>query len=128
MRLICCILVLGLNQVFAQEIKKIKAENLINCWSRSFEDEKEDAKTAAFRNCDYEFPPRIYRPTVKLEANGKCQILHIGETDIRSFKEGKWKYHKRKRRVTVINQKNIVEMKFRIKRMEKDLLITEWEL
>ncbi|MBK9285136.1 MAG: hypothetical protein IPM51_12620 [Sphingobacteriaceae bacterium] len=122
------LIVLSSNVLLAQKAKKIKAEDLINCWSRSFEDENQNAKVAAFRNCDYQFPPRIYRPTVKLEANGKCQILHIGESDIRSFKEGTWTFSKRKKRVTVINGNKVIEMKFRIKKMEKDFIISDWEL
>jgi hypothetical protein len=126
MKKILFLLIVFSQTVSAQKKNKAAPETLLNCWSRSFEDDKE--KTVAMRNCDFNFPPRMYRPSVKLESNGVCQILHIGETDIRSFEPGTWTYNKCKKRVTVTNKNNLVEMKFKIKKIETNYMDVIWEM
>lgn len=114
--------------IFSQQKKETLQDAIQICWSRSMEDEKEADKKYVFRNCEYNFPPRPYRPTVKLEKDGKCQILHLGETDIHSWDQGTWTYNKKKKRVVVTNSKGQVEMKFRISYYEANFMKVKWEM
>jgi len=114
--------------IFSQRKKETLQDAIQICWSRSMEDEKDENKNYVFRNCDYNFPPRMYRPSVKLEKDGKCQILHIGEADLRSWEEGTWTYNKRKKRVVVTNKRAQVEMKFRITYYEANFMKVKWEM
>ena len=98
--------------------------SLINCWSASYEEDKENSKENMYRSCDYKFPPKIYRPTVKFNTDGTCQVLRLGPTDTQDFVNCKWTYNKRKKLVTVINSENKTEMKFCIKHIEPGLMKT----
>lgn len=107
---------------FAQKNSAKVPEALYNCWSASYEEDNEKTAVKTFRNCDYKFPPKMFRPTVKINKDGTAQVLHVGPTDMHEFVECTWTYDKRKKRVTVLDKSKKVEMKFKIKRVEKDIL------
>jgi len=116
---IICILFLSLSS-FAQINKAPEA--LINCWSASYEEDKEKSDVKTYRICDYKFPPARFRPTVKFNKDGTCQVLHLGATDMHTYVDCTWTYDKKKKRVTVVDKDKKPEMKFKIKKVEKDVL------
>lgn len=119
-RIIAAIMLFMAMKGFSQT--KCAPENLFQCWSASYEDDKENTKENTYRNCDYKFPPKMFRPTVKFSKDGTCQVLHLGATDIQSYVDCKWAYNKRKKRITVTNNEKKTEMKFRIKSIDKDVM------
>lgn len=64
----------------------------------------------------------MFRPTVEFKNDGTCQVLHVGPTDNHFYVNCTWTYDKRKKRVVVIDKDKKVEMKFKIKSIDKDVL------
>ena len=97
-------------------------EAFYNCWSASYEEDSETSKVKTFRLCDYKFPPKMFRPTIKINKGGTCQVLHVGPTDQHFYVDCTWTYDKKKKRVTIVDKDKKVEMKFIVRSVDKDLM------
>lgn len=102
--------------------KNAPPAELFQCWSGSIEEDDIKSNKRTYRLCDYKFPPSMWRPTVKFENNGTCQVLHLGATDLHYYVDCTWTYDKKKKRITVVDKDKKLEMKFKIISVNKEVL------
>ncbi len=107
---------------FAQKKSALPPENLFACWSASYEENIETAKEKLYRPCDYNFPPSRFRQSIVFDKRGTCQVLHVGETDAHYYVDCKWTYDKKKKIVSIADDKGKVKMKIKIVSVDKEKL------
>jgi hypothetical protein len=107
--------------MFAQKSSTVPSA-LYRCWAASYEENKEDSKEKVYRPCENQFPPSRFRQTIHFDKNGTCKVLMVGETDIHYEADCKWSYDKKKRIVFISDDKSKVKMKFKLVKVEKDIL------
>lgn len=107
----------------AQKSKTGIPEAFYNCWSASYEEDDANTMTKNFRNCDYDkFPPSRFRQQITFNRDGTCKVLNLGATDAHFFTENKWTYDKRKKLVSILDDKGKPFMRFKINAVEKGRL------
>lgn len=112
----------------AATIKKTTLpKEFFTCWKSAHEEKDEKAKTQIFRPCTNEFRPSMFRLSIEFFADGKCKYLHAGATDAHYFVDGTWTYNKRKKIVTVFDDKKKIEYRFKVIEVKGDMLkISDW--
>ena len=95
---------------------------LLNCWTHSYEEDKDGLKT--FRPCEYKkFPPARYRNVFTLEADGKTTYLVLAPTDRHYKEDGKWTYDAKTSSLIIYNLEGEEKAHSEIIELTKDKLI-----
>jgi hypothetical protein len=92
------------------------------CWAASYEENKEESSEKIYRPCLNEFKPSRFRQNISFDKNGTCKVLMVGEADAHYHVNCKWTYDKKKKTVSIGDEKNKVKMKFKIVQVNKDIL------
>ena len=124
--IVFCLLLIAVNNS-AQISKSIMPDAFYNCWLASYEEDEPNTNIKIYRPCDYkEFKPSMFRQSITYEKNGVCKYLQLSPNDAHYFVEGKWIYNKKKKVVTIKDDKNKDVFKFKIKKLEKTLMKAEF--
>jgi len=125
--IITAILLITVNTNIAVAKKAPLPKEFFTCWKSAHEEKDEKAKTQVFRPCTNEFRPSMFRLSIEFFADGKCKYLHAGATDAHYFVDGKWSYNKRKKIITVFDDKKKIEYRFKVIEVKGDILkISDW--
>jgi hypothetical protein len=109
----------------AKTKESVPPENFFKCWKASYEENNEKTKTDIYRPCSYEkFKPRMFRLEVEFFKAGKCKYLQVGAADLHYYVEGKWTYNKKTKTITVSDDKDVITYKFKLKKINKELMET----
>jgi hypothetical protein len=97
--------------------------DLFQCWSASYEEDEANSMTKSFRLCDYDkFPPSRFRQQLQFGKDGMVKILNVGATDAHFYSDHKFTYNKKKKLVTVLDDKGKAFMRFKLNSVAKDKL------
>ena len=100
-------------------------KEFFTCWKASYEESNEKTKTDVYRPCTYsKFRPSMFRLEIEFFNDGKCKFLHVGPTDDHYYVDGKWVYDKNTKTISVLDDKDKLTYKFKIKKVGKELMKT----
>ncbi|WP_394749224.1 hypothetical protein [Spongiimicrobium salis] len=104
----------------------LKQSDLIGCWKHYPEESELFDDMTVYRPCNNESFPNKWamraRNQMNFNADGKCNYLRIGPTDINSMKPGKWILDSSTKEVAIFDLEMNLIRKFEIVRLEKELL------
>lgn len=121
MKRIAWLLLLFINSgLFSQ--KNNVSSSLYRCWAASYEENNEESKEKIYRPCEKGFPPSRFRQTINFNQNGSCKVLMVGETDLHYQVECKWNYDKKKKIISIADDKKKVKMKFKLVKVDDQIL------
>ena len=124
--IITCLVFITVNYA-AQTAKAIMPDAFFNCWRASYEEDDEKTNIKNYRPCDYkEFRAAMYRQSITFDKNGQCDYLQLAPNDAHFFVKGKWSYNKKRKMVTVKDDKDKVVYKFKVNGIEKSLTKIEY--
>lgn len=119
---VCMFLFINSNAKIKQSVPP---EYFFKCWKASYEENNEKTKTDIYRPCSYEkFKPRMFRLEIEFFKTGKCKYLQVGAADLHYYVEGKWTYNKKTKTITVSDDKEVITYKFKLKKINKELMET----
>jgi len=109
----------------AQTKESLPPEGFFKCWKASYEENNEKTKVEVYRPCSYEkFGPRMFRLEIEFFKTGTCKFLQVGATDMHYYVEGKWSYNNKTKVVTIIDDKDVMTYKFKLKKLTKEMMKT----
>jgi hypothetical protein len=109
----------------AQTKESLPPEGFFKCWKASYEENNEKTKVEVYRPCSYEkFGPRMFRLEIEFFKTGTCKFLQVGATDMHYYVEGKWSYNNKTKVVTIIDDKDVMTYKFKLKKLNKEMMKT----
>ena len=109
----------------AQTKESLPPEGFFKCWKASYEENNEKTKVEVYRPCTYEkFGPRMFRLEIEFFKTGTCKFLQVGATDMHYYVEGKWSYNNKTKVVTIIDDKDVMTYKFKLKKLNKEMMKT----
>lgn len=119
---VCVFLYISAN---AQKKESLPPEGFFKCWKASYEENNEKTKFEVYRPCTYEkFGPRMFRLEIEFFKTGTCKFLQVGATDLHYYVEGKWSYNNKTKVVTIIDDKDVMTYKFKLKKLTKEMMKT----
>ncbi len=119
---VCMFLYISAN---AQKKESLPPEGFFKCWKASYEENNEKTKFEVYRPCTYEkFGPRMFRLEIEFFKTGTCKFLQVGATDLHYYVEGKWSYNNKTKVVTIIDDKDVMTYKFKLKKLTKEMMKT----
>ena len=99
------------------------AENFYGCWISSYEENDQKTNILNYRPCKFkEWKASMFRHYVDFKKDGTCTYLQASPTDAHFEAPGTWTYTKKGGDITVLNEKKELVFKFRLKKIEKDLM------
>lgn len=125
-KLIYIVFFLGFYSSTYSQNKTIDPSDLIGCWKDYSEENKFHQKSNVYRPCDYQSifhkKGKRFRFKIHFKENGNCSYLSIGANDIHLMKPGKWIYDSTTNELEVFDLEMKSIIKYRIQRLEKQLL------
>jgi hypothetical protein len=107
----------------SQSAEALPPKDFFSCWKASYEENNEKTKSEVYRPCSYEkFRPSMFRLEIEFFKTGKCKYLHVGAADLHYYIEGKWTYNKKTNIITVLDDKEIIAYKFKLKKVNKEFM------
>ncbi len=99
----------------------INEEQLLGCWTHSYEEEAGE-QNSKFRPCDFkEFGPSRFRRKIDLSDGGQCQFLSLSKTDKHEMKDGLWTLDDQNV-LTITDTEMKVIYEWRVMQLEDDLV------
>jgi|GEM_PF-1967970 len=109
----------------AQTKEQLPPDAFFSCWKASYEENIEKTKTEVYRPCTYsKFRPSMFRLEIEFFKTGKCKYLKVGAADNHYYIEGKWSYNNKTKVVTVLDDKDVLTYKFKLKKINKEFMKT----
>ena len=104
--------------------QEVTNEDLLGCWSHSYEEDGEAFKGEVYRACDYkDFPASRFRFTLELLKEGQCKWLVLSPTDGHYMDDGTWNFEKPSNQLSVFNNQGVLVKEYEVKGLKDRVLL-----